>query len=461
MSGWAIKFRGVLTVSALAACTAVVLLPPAPGAADTGHYVYEYTCAGGALLPATGPQTIMVDVSLPTSVKVGERLPLNWTLSKSPLASSAAFKAGGRLVATGTAKVTGLWEGTLDSTGGKDQAALAKGGPLELPAPIAGSVATTETGKLTITPGDLVLGFIPPADKVRVNDTDDPAEGPAGTAPHTHGPIAYQGTSWFYAPNRSTYGDYQDDLHATAARDDSATVTFVGTGLSYIGERVETVGEFEVSMGTPPVLLEKVNAHDPAPEPTPKAQQVLWSKTDLPYGEHTVTFKNVAPADATNKVMAVDAFDLITRELSAPPDYFKTTCKYTGTSKPVTVEIVPAPDDDDDDDEDDDGDGQITDGDDSARGVIVLSGGGLGHGAPTATATVTRTPTRTPSRTPQVRVTPRGGAQTGEAPGDGTAAPLLIGYGTVLTAAGIAGGLVRRRRLQGTEPAVHVEEGRG
>ncbi|MEO3811718.1 hypothetical protein ABGB17_22215 [Sphaerisporangium sp. B11E5] len=435
MSG-RVRFRGVLAASVLAACAAVVLLPPA--AADTGHYIYEYTCADGALLPAGGPRTIAVDVTVPTSVRVGERLAVDWTLSESPLAASAAFKAGGRLIATGTADVKGLWEGELDATGGKDQAELAKGGPLELPAAISGSVTTTEAGKLTITPADLVLDFIPPADKVRVNDNGDPAEEHSGAEPHRHGPIAYQG-SWFHAPNRSTYGDYQDDLHATTTPNDSATVTFVGTGLSYIGERVETVGEFEVYVGD--VRIATGNAHDPeAKQETPKAQQVLWSKTDFPYGEHKVTFKNVA---TTGTHMAVDAFDVITGELSTPPDYFRTTCTYTGTPKSVTVEVLPAPTASDDDD---DNDGQVTDGDDSARGVIVLSGGGQGHGAPTVTATATVTRTPSPRRTPQVRVTPKGGAQTGEAPRDDTAAPLLIGYGTAMAVAGIAGGVLRRHR---------------
>ncbi|GAA1268480.1 hypothetical protein GCM10009677_21220 [Sphaerisporangium rubeum] len=442
MSGRAIRFRGVLAASALAACTGVCLQTPA--AADTRHYIYEYTCTGGHLLRDDGPKNITVDVTIPTSVRVGERIAVDWTLSDSPLAASAAFKAGGRLIATGTSGVKGLWSGQLDSTGHKDQAVLAKNGPLKLPSAISGSVTTTETGKLTITPGQLVLDFIPPADTIRVNDNGDIDGEPEATVQHKHGPITYNESSWFRAADRSAYKDYKDDLHATAKKDDSVTVTFVGTGLAYIGERVKTVGEFEVSLGTDPKVIATVNAYDPAPEATPKAQEVLWSKTDFPYGEHTVKFKNVAP---TGTVMAVDAFDFITRELSTPPDnYFRTTCT-TKTVKSATVEVLPAPTPTSTSTSPG-GNGHITDGDDSGRGVNVLSGGGQGHGAPTATATatVTRKPTPEPSRTPQVRVTPKGGAQTGEASGDGTAAPLLIGYGTVLTVTGVAGGALRRRR---------------
>lgn len=441
MSGRAIRFRGVLAASAIAACTGVCLQTPA--AADTRHYIYEYTCDKGALLLADGPKKITVDVTIPTSVRVGERIPVDWTLSDSPLAASAAFKAGGRLIATGASGVKGLWSGRLDSTGHKDQAVLAKNGSLELPSAISGSVTTTEAGKLTITPGDLVLDFVPPAETIKFNDNGDIDGEPSATEPHKHGPITYNGSSWFRAADRSAYKDYKDDLHATAKKDDSVSVTFVGTGLAYIGERVETVGEFEVYVGTGTQPLTKVNAHDPAPEATPKAQEVLWSKTDFPYGEHTVRFRNVAP---DNTVMAVDAFDVITRELTTPPEYFRTTCT-TKTVKSATVEVLPAPTPTSTSTSPG-GNGHITDGDDSGRGVNVLSGGGQGHGAPTATATatVTRKPTSTPSRTPQVRVTPKGGAQTGEAPRDDTAAPLLIGYGTVLTVAGVAGGVLRRRR---------------
>lgn len=96
-------------------------------------------------------------MSIPKTVRVGERLALEWTLSDSPFASPAVFKAGGRLMATGTVDVVGLWQGKLDSSGSKDQGNLALGGPLELPTAISGSVATTKEGKLSITPKSLIL----------------------------------------------------------------------------------------------------------------------------------------------------------------------------------------------------------------------------------------------------------------------------------------------------------------
>ncbi len=437
------------------------MFPATPSSAETVYHHFPYTCTDGALRRGSN---LEVEVAIPKSVRVGERIPLQWTLSQSPLASSAKFKAGGRLYVTATVDVGGLWQGKLDSTGSKEQSELALGGPLELPTAISGAVSTTKEGKLFITPRDLAFDFTPPADTVKINDTDLPNEQPS-TGPHAHPPVNYLG-EWVYSGkgDRAGLGDYQEDVHASNKNGTTAEMTFVGTGIEYIAERASNLGEVQIEVrpklpsdGAPPVV--KVDAFDKDTAPTkPKAQEILYSKKGLRYGDYKITLTNLAADDT---YMVVDAFNVITETLSVPPSYFRTNCRYTGTSPAATVDVVAAAaNNGDGSNGGNNGNGQVTDGDDSARGVIVLSGGGQGHGAPTATATATKTAKATKTskatKTPQVRVTPKGGAHTGEAPGRDTSAPLLIGYGTTLALGGVVGGLALRRRR-----AVHGSADRG
>lgn len=359
-------------------------------------------------------------------------------------------------MATGTVDVVGLWQGKLDSSGSKDQGNLALGGPLELPTAISGSVATTKEGKLSITPKSLILDFIPPADKITVND-DNPSSSPGVGGWHWRPVIGYS-PQWSYSDSSepARHDDYQQDVHWTNVPERMVSVTFVGTGLEYVTERFSDMGKVQIKIDNDAPLATQPNASLEADNVTKvttrKSQQVLWSVHNLPYKEHTVTVTN--KADPGN-YMLLDAFNIITDQLSNPPatEIFRTKCDYVGNPVTATVDVVAASGSGDGsnggNNGNNNGKGQITDGDDSDRGVIVLSGGGQGHGAPTATATATKTakPTKTSkaTKTPQVRVTPKGGAHTGEAPENGSA-PLLIGYGTTLALGGVVGGLALRRR---------------
>ncbi|GGL16873.1 hypothetical protein Sme01_71110 [Sphaerisporangium melleum] len=447
MNGWGSKFRRSLTTATTlaAACAAgAIILPAAPGVADTGYHHYQYTCQGGAFIPRSQELPIQVDVAIPKTVRVGERIAVDWTMSASPLVSSAHFAKGGRLSVTATVDVAGLWQGKLDSTGTKEQGELQAGGPLEMPTAISGSVSTIKEGKLLLTPGQLTLTFTPPASTVRVNDTDDPTAPHGGVdKTHQHGPIVYDDHGdWIYADKRESYGDFQNDLHASNKPGSFVEVKFLGDRIRYIGERVKTVGKVAIKIDDSKEPVEVIDAHDEqSPEPKPKAQQVLWDKK-LDYGDHTVTFTNLAE---TGSIMAVDAFEFITGDLAVPPSMFTAVCSFDGTPATATVDVVAAPTPTPSPSSS--GSGRVSDGDDSVRGVVVLSGGGQGHGAPTETASPTPKASKTPkaSSTPQVRVTPRGGAHTGEAP-DGVGAGPLIGYGTALTLASALGGLALRRR---------------
>ncbi|MBB4698494.1 hypothetical protein [Sphaerisporangium siamense] len=427
----------------------MVVLQASPGAADTDNYIYTYECLSGPLLPATNPKKVDVQVAVPKSVPLGQQIPVEWTLTNSTLAVPRKFPVGGKISVRGILQVSGLWQGQLDSLGTKDQGELAAGGVVSLPTAITGAVATSKVGKLTVKPGDLVVDFQPPAEETLLNNTATGANGPityAGAAPS----LPQGGWSLSGPSERPKFDDYQGDVHHTTKQGDKATVTFYGTGLQYITERHAAMGKVEVT-GTG-VTTETVDASvkedktTPVPVDAREFKQVLWQKNDFTYGEHTVTFTNKAE---NGKYMLVDAFKVSTDPSRVPSDSFRTTCsvKDNGDLKTATVEIVPAPSASTSSSPSTSG--QISDGDDSARGVVVLSGGGQGHGAPTATATATVTPkpTKKVSSTPQVRVTPKGGAHTGEAPErNAGAASLLIGYGAVLTAGGLGGGLLLRRR---------------
>ncbi|MEV7968477.1 hypothetical protein AB0O34_21195 [Sphaerisporangium sp. NPDC088356] len=440
------------------------MLPTAPSAADTDHYFYTYVCElDGRLTSKDKPRTIGVEVSIPRIVQVGQSLALAWTLSDSHLVSPTNFASGGKVSITATVKVAGLLQGKLDSLGDKTQDVLVAGNELVLPTAIPGAAAVSKEGKVTVTPADLVIDFTPPASTVRINDTDGTiikAEaGDEVLVDAKKEPIRYKG-SWEYMdntnPDRS--GDSGQDVTWTAKADDLVRVWFTGTQLKYITERnldmglvkarVDNAGEWEQRDAS----LDEDNQNKVQGR---KYQKVLWASRVLPYGEHEATIKNV---DGTH--MLVDAFDVITDQLSSPPKYFQTRCKPQRQTNGVTVDVVAAPSNDGSNGGNNNENGEITDGDDSARGVIVLSGGGQGHGAPTATATATKTakPTATSkaSKTPQVRVTPKGGAHTGEAPANDTSSPLLIGYGTTLALGGVVGGLALRRRR-----AVHGSADRG
>ncbi|MEU8265613.1 hypothetical protein AB0B89_00485 [Sphaerisporangium sp. NPDC049002] len=400
-----------------------------------------------------------MDVSIPKTVEVGKQLPLAWTFSDSKLISTADSKAGGSVLITATARVGGLWQGWLDSLGTKDQPQLtAEKTKLELPTALTGAVATSKEGKITITPAEMVLNFSPPAGNTTYNNTHIAPDGPI---------IAYKDKSgnspggWELSDSSKRPGidDIDGDVHQTTHEGDRVTVTFTGTGLQYITERHALMGPGDVDFpqSKKPLIFDASKEKDgtAVPQNMRRTRQVLWEDLNLDYGTYTATFIN-----KTGAYMLVDGFTVITDIEKIKPELFQRRCRpLVENPTMMTVDVVASSSNGNGSNDGNNGNGQVTDGDDSARGVIVLSGGGQGHGAPTATATATKTakPTTTSkvSKTPQVRVTPKGGAHTGEAPANHTSSSLLIGYGTTLTL-GVIGGLALRRRR-----AVHGSADRG
>ena len=104
----------------------------------------------------------------------------------------------------------------------------------------------------------------------------------AGVTNDTAPAISYTGGSWRYYANRGL-GDYQDDVHAATTNGDSVTVTFTGTGISFITETNSDEGTVAVSLdGT---SQGTVNASATSRH----AQQTLYSVSGLTVGRHTLT----------------------------------------------------------------------------------------------------------------------------------------------------------------------------
>jgi len=57
----------------------------------------------------------------------------------------------------------------------------------------------------------------------------------------------YQGAGWGYSPNRG-YGDYLNDVHATAVDGDYVLYTFIGTGVDVITETSTDRGVMDVQV---------------------------------------------------------------------------------------------------------------------------------------------------------------------------------------------------------------------
>jgi alpha-L-fucosidase len=119
-----------------------------------------------------------------------------------------------------------------------------------------------------------------------------PATGPTPTPAPTATPtpamindnaagITYSGT-WTYHINRG-YGDYNNDVHATLTNNDFLEYTFTGTGVDYITEKYNDEGDVDVYIDG--VFQQTVSCYNAS---TRLVQQVVYSKTGLTNGSHTI-----------------------------------------------------------------------------------------------------------------------------------------------------------------------------
>jgi len=96
--------------------------------------------------------------------------------------------------------------------------------------------------------------------------------------------IVYTG-SWNYSGGRGL-GDYQDDVQWTETNGDSFSYSFVGTGIDYVTET--DAGQGDVDIYIDGQFKQTVSTYmDPALGHN-KPQQVVYSVSDLPNGNHTI-----------------------------------------------------------------------------------------------------------------------------------------------------------------------------
>jgi hypothetical protein len=141
------------------------------------------------------------------------------------------------------------------------------------------------------------LVFISDMDNIVQPPTPQPAQSTAPVAPtvqpaqrplsvnDTDANLQYSGSGWGYYPGRpASFQDTQNDVHATLNNGDSVSYTFTGTGVSYVSEKSDGYGLVDVYLDGQ--FQQTVDAN--AAGVHNLGNQVLFSKTGLPTGQHTL-----------------------------------------------------------------------------------------------------------------------------------------------------------------------------
>jgi hypothetical protein len=102
--------------------------------------------------------------------------------------------------------------------------------------------------------------------------------------------------NWHASSGRG-YGDYNDDVHHSETAGATASYTFTGTGVDYISERNGDMGSVDVYLDNTLQATVNLNASGAR-----QVQQVVWSKTGLTAGSHTIRIVN-----KTTSVGMIDA----------------------------------------------------------------------------------------------------------------------------------------------------------
>ncbi|WP_424530142.1 glycosyl hydrolase family 95 catalytic domain-containing protein [Sphaerisporangium viridialbum] len=113
--------------------------------------------------------------------------------------------------------------------------------------------------------------------------------------------------NWYHTTARG-YGDYNDDTHHTNTVGATAQYTFTGTGIEYLSERNGDMGNVDVYIDN--ALQANVNLYVSGAR---QAQQVVFSKSGLSSGQHTIKIVNKATA-----VGMVDALRVLTGTSGTP-----------------------------------------------------------------------------------------------------------------------------------------------
>ncbi|MBV9577829.1 MAG: hypothetical protein JO057_04475 [Chloroflexi bacterium] len=147
----------------------------------------------------------------------------------------------------------------------------------------------SNTGVTTPLNADLVL--ISEMDNIIVGQPAQSSQPQPQPQPHTtttindtDAALQYSG-AWGYYPGRpASFQDLQNDVHATLNDGDAVSYTFTGTGIAYVSEKSDGYGLVDVYVDGKFQATVDANAagvHN-------LGNQVLFSKTDLAAGQHTL-----------------------------------------------------------------------------------------------------------------------------------------------------------------------------
>ncbi|MFJ3762432.1 hypothetical protein [Streptomyces sp. NPDC090080] len=139
-------------------------------------------------------------------------------------------------------------------------------------------------------------GNWPPAARAIIKDAG-PGTLPGGTVDDDDLRISYTG-SWSSSGSRG-YGDLDDGVHYTQHDGAAATITFTGTGITFLTETNSDEGDIAVSLDGAPEQTVSANT------PQRHARQSVYTVADLPAGTHTLTLTK-----AGGDYLLVDGFTL-------------------------------------------------------------------------------------------------------------------------------------------------------
>lgn len=457
------RWRKALVASSagLAAAVGLTTLTYSPAAAAPANLVVEYRClpTGPSSIVRNGPEVrLKTRLNFATDLFVGQPLNFTWNLeyvNGYSFQSPNFFAANSHVHVEGNVELKSSWVGILKPKGSADQTTkLRPDDYLTLPQAITDPGLMDKAGTIQVTPQDIIVDFTPPDGFVMANDGNE-ADNPIDLQ------VAYSG-AWTSLDDRpSSEHHVHNDLHETTQMGDEAELTFVGTGIEYIGPRDKDAGPVEI-------YLDGVKKATVDPSRDDNGNVVnddlnggasLWKSTPLDYGSHKIKIKN-----ASNKPAWLDAFKVITNTAKVPTGYHRATCKLVGG--PVSIEVTVK-----------DKPGPTNTGGPSTPPPTSPSPStsttstskptstptntsphynpvptNLGHVSvvpgtvSTASTRASASPTKTTYVKAQVLKTPKGGVETGEAPEAGRQPYGLIAGGSVLLLGSAAGGLLVRRR---------------
>jgi hypothetical protein len=136
----------------------------------------------------------------------------------------------------------------------------------------------------------------------------------AGTPGHLT-PVNDKDSSITYSEGWQTstgrpFGDHRDDVHYTTTNGDSATITFTGTGIDVLSETNSDEGDIDVYVDG--ALDKPATGHRTGDR---RAQQVIYTKTGLTQGTHTVKLEK-----KSGRFMIIDGYVPVTAPITPVHD---------------------------------------------------------------------------------------------------------------------------------------------